>query len=266
MKTVDVRTGRLAVEDEGSGPPVLFVHGFPLDHTMWTAQVEALKSRRRAIAPDLRGFGGSGPAGGPATMEIFADEMAGLLDALGVIGPVAFCGLSMGGYVALQFARRHPGRLAKLILCDTRAVADTPEAAKARRELAEKVLREGQAVAAEAMTPKLFGKTTRERRPEVVDAVRRMILSNPPAGIAAALEGMAVRPDMRSFLAEIHCPTLLLVGEEDSISPKEEMKAMAEQIRGSRFVVIPEAGHMAPMEDPDAANREILGFLDETGI
>ena len=156
---------RLNVFERGTGPALLFVHGFPLDHTMWRAQLDHFAADFHVIAPDLRGFGASspGPDVGSVSMEQFADDCARLLDALGVQTEVTFCGLSMGGYVAWQFARKYPQRLARLVLCDTRAAADTPAAAETRFKMAEHVLAAGTEIVARAMLPKMFAPATLAR-------------------------------------------------------------------------------------------------------
>jgi len=206
MKTRAVHGIRLAYVDEGSGTPVVLVHGFPLDHAMWDAQVDALKGQCRVIVPDLRGFGQSDVTEGTVTMEQFADDVAGLLDALGVREPVVLAGLSMGGYVAFQFFRRHRGRLRALVLCDTRAGADTPQAAAARRETAEKVLGEGPGSLVENMPAKLFAAATLKDRPGVAESLVRVIASTDPRAIAAASLGMAERSDVTAMLPEVDCP------------------------------------------------------------
>ncbi|HEX3655506.1 MAG TPA: alpha/beta fold hydrolase [Pirellulales bacterium] len=249
------------VEVRGSGRPLVLLHGFPLDHTMWEAQLEFFSTGWRVIAPDLRGFGSSVVTPGQVTMEQMADDCRGLLDALEIAGPVTLCGLSMGGYVAWQFARKYPDRLSRLVQCDTRAIADSPEAAANRQKLAEHVLSAGTEALAVAMLPKLFAPTTAQQRPEVVKAVRAMIAMAPPAGAAAAQSGMAVRPDVTAELAGIRVPTLLVVGAHDAISPPDEMRAIAQAIAGARLQVIEEAGHMAPMEQPAEVNRAIAEFL-----
>jgi pimeloyl-ACP methyl ester carboxylesterase len=247
--------------DAGEGQPLLLVHGFPLDHTMWRAQIDYFAGLCRVIAPDLRGFGGSDGAGDKTSMELFADDLARLLERLDVRWPAAFCGLSMGGYIAWQFLRRHPQRLERLILCDTRAAADSPEAAQARRESAARVLQKGAAVVAEAMAPKLLSDETRRRRPAVAAAVDRTMRAANPQGLAAALRGMAEREDATSLLGTIDIPTLVLCGEEDAISPVAEMRGLAQAIPGARFVEIPAAGHLAPLENPQPVNEAIRQHL-----
>ena len=261
MKRVSVNGVSLSVRDEGSGVPIVFAHGFPLSHSMWDAQIEDLSADYRTIAPDLRGFGNSDVTAGTVTMEQFADDVAALLDELGVSEPVVFCGLSMGGYVAWQLFRRHRDRLRALILCDTRAVADSPEAVANREKLARLVLETGTEPVAAAMLPNLFSTYTTEQRAMTIDAARQVLLETDPRGIAAASLGMAARPDVSNELSGIDVPSLLIVGEEDRISPVDEMRAISDVIPQARLVVVSGAGHMAPLENPAEANVAIREFL-----
>ncbi|HVT27642.1 MAG TPA: alpha/beta fold hydrolase [Lacipirellulaceae bacterium] len=267
MNAVKISTGEIAYIERGTGPLVLLVHGFPLDHTMWDGQVEALTERFRVIVPDLRGFGRS-PLGivDPdlgITMEQYADDLVELLDALtiGADNQVVLAGFSMGGYIAWQFVQKHLRRLRALVLCDARAADDTDEARAGRLKMAEKVAEWGAARVAEMMGPKLIAPKTFESRPEVVAAVRRVVGRTAPAAIAAAQRGMARRPDMTAFLRQITVPTLVLVGADDAISPPAEMQSIALAIPDAKFVVIPNAGHMTPMENPDAVNRAMIDFI-----
>jgi len=261
MTSYTVNGTQLAVLERGRGLPVLLVHGFPLNHTMWDEQIEVLSSDYRVIAPDLRGFGRSGVTPGKVTMEQFADDLAALVDAMGVGEPVVYCGLSMGGYIGWQFWRKYAARLKALIVCDSRAVADTPEAAANRLVLADRVLGEGPGVVAESMMPRLLPASTAQSRPDVAQAIGRMMTGNDPQGIAAASRGMAERPDVTALLPRIRCPVLVLVGELDVISPPAEMRSIAAAIPGSRCVEIPGSGHMSPMEKPAQVNAAILEFL-----
>ena len=261
MPRVRVGDCELFVADEGRGPPLLLVHGFPLDHAMWKHQIKAFARDCRVIAPDLRGFGQSDVTPGVVSMEQFADDLAALLDALGVSEPVTFCGLSMGGCIAWQFWIRHAPRLSRLVLCDTRAIADSDEVARGRRVTAERVLQEGPAVVADAMLGRLFCEATCREQPELVVELRRVIFATNSDGIAAALRGMAQRPDVTARLAEINLPTLVLCGEHDEISPVPEMRGIAEKIPAAEFVVVPNAGHMAPLEQPACVNDALGRFL-----
>jgi len=261
MKVVTAGSVKLQVLDRGDGPPILLVHGFPLDHTMWTAQIDRLAARWRVIAPDLRGLGGSQVTPGTVTMEQLADDLDALLTALEVRTPVVFCGLSMGGYVAWQFVRKYRSRLRALVLCDTRAKADTPEAAAGRMKMVDDVLKLGTHHVAEAMLPKLFAPESFVRIPGAIEFVRQRILAASPEGVAAVLRGMATRPDVTAELAQIDLPTLLIVGEHDAIATPQEMRSIAAAMPNARIEVIAGAGHMTPVEQPEAFNRAIESFL-----
>jgi pimeloyl-ACP methyl ester carboxylesterase len=205
-----------------------------------------------------------------------------LLDALGIVERVALCGLSMGGYVAWQFWQRHRSRLAKLILCDTRAAADSPETARGRRDSAERVMNEGPGFLADGMIEKLFAPKSgraldihdsvpapfstdaRNHRGEIIESTRQTILNTSPIGIAAALRGMAQRADATGLLPDIDVPTLVVCGQHDVISTVDEMRAIAARIPAARFVEVPKAGHMAPLENPAVVNEAIRTFLIAT--
>ncbi len=262
MKRINLGEVWLNVEERGQGSPLLLVHGFPLDHTMWSEQIEGLSSHFRVIAPDLRGFGHSDAGKQPLTMDRFADDLAALLDALEISVPLVYCGLSMGGYVGWRFMERYGDRVKQLIQCDTRAAADSPQAAKTRRETAERVRREGQAVVAQSMKAKLFAPETAENNPDIVAAMESVMLATPRETIAGALVGMAERPDSTKDLSQIKVPTLLLVGEHDAITPPQEMRQLVKDLPKSRLIEIPAAGHMAPLESPAAVNAAILEFLN----
>ncbi len=253
---------RLAHLDQGTGRAVVFLHGFPLSRAMWREQISGIGSSCRFIAPDLRGHGDSPTPDGAYTMDEMADDVVELLDALHVAEPIVLGGLSMGGYVAFSILARYPSRVRGLVLMDTRASADTPEAARDREASAQAVLDANSADAVVAkMLPRLFAKSTLEEHPERVEPLRALMEKSPPRGVAGALRGMALRPDRRPMLGHISIPTLVLAGEDDVITPPDEMKDMAGAIPNSRFVVIPKAGHLAPYENPAAANTAILEFL-----
>ncbi len=250
----------LAWEDAGQGAPVVLLHAFPLNRKMWAPQVRALAGGYRVITPDFRGHGESDAAAEDSTMERLAEDVRGVLDALGV-QRVTLGGLSMGGYVAFAFYRRWPERVAALVLADTRASADTEEGRKARFETAGIAEREGSIAIAERMLPKLLAPTTHERHPEIVAAVREMILEASPGGIAGALRGMAARRASLDLLPQIKCPTLIVVGEQDVLTPPADSEAMAKEILNSRLVKIPDAGHLSNLEQPERFNQALLEFL-----
>jgi len=262
MRQINAAGASFNIEDRGAGPTVVLIHGFPLDHTMWQYQLPALAMNNRLIAPDMRGFGRSTVTEGTVRMEQMADDLAAILEAMGIDQPVCLCGLSMGGYVAFAFLRKYPARVRSLILCDTRSAPDSKEAADARRQMADKVVVEGTEKVAEAMLPKLLDPRTPQDRPQVASAVQRMILEADPRGVAATQRGMAIRSDAADLLPKIKVRTLLLVGEHDAISPPDEMSKIAAAIPNSKFVIVPDAGHMSPMENPQRFNAELLAFLE----
>jgi pimeloyl-ACP methyl ester carboxylesterase len=229
---------------------------------MWEPQVLALQERHHVVRFDVRGLGGSAPGDGPLTMERIALDAVALLDHLGISQAVV-CGLSMGGYAAFAMWRLAPDRVRALVLADTRAAADSESARNDRALLAEKVRRLGPEPAAEAFLPRLLGQTTRRERPDLVSRVRDMILSNPARGLSDALAGLAARADSTPTLREIRVPTLFIAGEEDAVSPPEEMEGMARQVAGSRFVKLPRAGHLSNLETPEAFNGALQGFLGQ---
>jgi 3-oxoadipate enol-lactonase len=261
MNTFTINGTKLSFVDRGGGAVLLFVHGFPLDHSMWEGQIEGLSARHRVIAPDLRGFGRSGISEGIVTMAQFADDLAAMLDFLGIDEPAALCGLSMGGYIALEFWRRHTKRLQGLILCDTRAANDAPETAAGRLAVAEKVLREGSHIVADTMIPRLFAPISLQEQPHLVENIRQIIVRTDPRGIAAAALGMARRADFTAELPGIRCPTLFIAGESDVITPAAEMQEIAKAVPNAEFKTITQAGHMAPLEQPRAVNAAIADFL-----
>lgn len=264
LKRIDIPGASLSVNDVGQGLPILFVHGFPLDHMMWREQVADLSRDFRCIAPDLRGFGQSTVTEGKVTMEQFADDLAALLDALAITEPIVLCGLSMGGYIAWQFVRRHAARLKALIVCDTRAAPDSSDAATNRFKLADDVVVLGPEVVVKAMLPKLVAPGFRVREPQWIEEIRQVMLGTNTHGIAAASRGMAERADARTWLAQIDCPALVLVGEQDVISPPTEMSEIASALPHATFHVIPNSGHLAPLENPAITNVMLRSFL--TGL
>lgn len=250
----------LAWDDTGRGLAVVLLHAFPVNRRMWAAQARELSRRYRVITPDFRGHGESGLAEEDSTMERLADDVCGLLDEL-KLERVALGGLSMGGYAAFAFLGRYADRVGALILADTRAGADSEDGRKARHDSAALAEKEGSGAIAERLLPKLLAATTPGRQPQVVRAVREMILSTPPAGIARALRGMAARPDSTPLLGTIRVPTLILVGEEDTLTPPVESEAMAKAIPGAALVRIPGAGHLSNLEQPAAFTRALADFL-----
>ncbi len=248
----------LAYDDTGTDdPPVVLLHGFPFNRRIWDRQAEAISPRFRVIRPDLRGHGDSPPGPGPSRMEDLAGEVVRLLDHLGV-GPAVIGGLSMGGYVALAFYRLFPARARALVLADTRAGADTPEGRNARHEMVALVREEGAHAVADKLLPKMLSPRASAA---LKDALRTLMASTSVEGVAGALLGMAERADSTDLLPRIECPTLIVVGAEDAITPPAESEAMAKRISRSRLVVIESAGHVSSLEQPEAFNRALEEFL-----
>jgi 3-oxoadipate enol-lactonase len=264
-----VNSVRLAYRDRGQGRPIvlLLIHGFPLDHRMWDAQLAGLADQARVIAPDLRGFGRSAAAlAGPLTMDQHADDLAGLLDHLAIERAVV-AGLSMGGYIAFAFWRRHRERVQGLVLADTRAERDSPQAQANRDASAVKVREAGVAALAGDMLPRLLAPATLApaslAQPRLVERMRAMMADQPADTVIAALAGLRDRPDSRPTLPTVAVPTLVLAGEHDALTPPADASAMAAAIPGARLVAIPGAGHMGPLEKPRAVNAALRGFLRE---
>lgn len=246
----------LGLTDTGERAPLLLVHAWPLDRAMWAPQVSAFAGERRVLAPDLAGFGDA-PGPGHATLDAHADDLAGLLDALGIARAVVV-GLSMGGYIALALARRHPARLAALVLADTRAGADDAAARANRDDLAAVVATAGLGALSERLLPRLLAPGA---RPAVAAEVGAIIARQRPEGVVAALRAMAARPDAGPGLAEVRVPTLVLAGAEDALTPPSEARGLAAAIAGAGLVVIPGAGHLASLEEPGAFNAALRAFL-----
>ena len=249
----------IGYDDVGSGMPVLFVHAFPLNRTMWAPQVSALVERCRCVAADLRGFGESSVRP-PYAMAQYADDLVRLLDQLR-LDRVVLVGCSMGGYVSFAFWRQHRDRVRALVLADTKATADTPEAVERRRQLIGVARTEGSTGVANLQVPSLIGKTAREKQPDTYDAVHRIMAQTSPDGIVGAIEAMMARPDSTPLLGTIDVPTLIVVGEEDVPTPVKDSRAMHERIPGSRLEIIAQAGHLSNLERPAAFNHVLTEFL-----
>lgn len=272
---IDVSGGSIEYDVHGSGArTLLLLHAFPLHRGMWDPQVEArgrlaegVEGGLRIVRLDCRGFGGSSPRPDALVMEQIADDAVAVLRHEGIEQAVV-CGLSMGGYAALALARRHPQRLAGLILADTRAEPDTEETREARAATAVRVREEGTDFLVDELPAKLLGRTTLEDRPTVVERVREMIRSAEPGGVARALEGMALRPDSRPFLEDIGVPTLVVCGDEDQLTPVAAAETLRDGIPESRLEILHGAGHLSSLETPEAFDRvlaEYLGTLSVTG-
>lgn len=249
----------MGYDDVGRGLPVVFIHGFPLDRALWQPQLGALVDRCRCVAPDLRGFGET-PARAPYSMDRYADDVAALLDVLGIERAV-IAGMSMGGYVALAFWRRHRERVRALLLTDTRATADTPAGREGRRAVIALARERGSVGVAEKLIQTLVGETTKRQRPEIVAALRAMLERASVDAIVGASEAMLDRPDSTPTLATIDVPTLIVVGDEDVLTPPADADALRRGIAGSRLETIAGAGHASNFERPAAFNHLVSEFV-----
>ena len=250
---------RIGYDSIGGGAPVVFLHAFPLDRTMWTPQTGALADQSRCLTIDVRGFGES-EAVAPFTVDRFADDVVCVLDSAGV-DRATIVGVSMGGYVAFALWRRWPARVRALVLADTRAGADSAETRERRHELIGLARSEGVSPVVDRQLVGLLGKTTRERRPEVEAQARAIAEAASVDGIIGALEALLGRPDSMPTLSTITVPTLVIVGDEDAITPPKEARAMHQQIRGSRLEVLAGAGHLSNLERPAAFNAVLAEFM-----
>lgn len=252
----------VGLDSSGEGEPLVLLHGFPHDRTLWAPQLADPPEGVRLIALDLPGFGGSARIEAPS-VDAWADWLAAVLDRLG-LERVALGGLSMGGYLCFAFWRRHRGRVSALLLSDTKAGADD-EAGKAKRiEMQRLVREEGSGAVAARMITGMVGKTTREERPAVIATLDAMMRRASPEAVHDALDVLRTRPDSTPTLATIDVPTLVVCGEEDALTPPAESRALHAAIAGSELAIIPRAGHASNLEDPAAFTRLLTGFARAT--
>jgi 3-oxoadipate enol-lactonase len=248
---------QLYYEVHGNGRPLLAVHGFPLSGKLWAEVTPDLARDHRLIVPDLRGLGQSRPT--PDTsMGRYVEDLVAVLAEAKVDEPVILMGLSMGGYILMEFWRRYPEKVAALILANTRAQADTLAAAEGRYTTAEKVLAEGSHVVADSMVEKLFAASAPA---ELKEEWHGIMANSSPVGVAAALKAMAERPDSLDTLTTITVPTLIIAGREDTITPVSDAETMHRLVEGSTLAIIEEAGHMTPVESPGAFAMAVQQFL-----
>jgi pimeloyl-ACP methyl ester carboxylesterase len=254
---------RIAFCERGarSGRTLLLIHGFPFDHRMWQAQLAGLQGQAHIIAPDLRGFGQSQVTPGPLTMEQHADDLAALLAHLAVERAVV-AGLSMGGYIAFAFWRRHAARVQALALLDTRAEPDSPQTRANREATAARVREAGPTAIARDMLPRLLASSSLAD-PHLSGRVLNLMAQQPAEGIIGALAGLRDREDSRPTLPTIRAPALVLVGEHDALTPPADAATMVAALPNARLVVAPRAGHLSPLENPAAVNRALRAFLRE---
>jgi non-heme chloroperoxidase len=257
LNYLEAHTPRVPSADRPRGTLVL-LHAFPLSAAMWEPQLSFAESGWRVVAPEI-GRTASGPQ--PRSMDDCAGEVIDLLDALHVHEAVV-AGLSMGGYAALAMFRHAPRYFQGLILCDTRAEADTPEAIGNRKKMQQLVRERGAAAVADEMIPKLLGATTRATRSDLVERVRELVVANTAESISGAIDALVSRRDSTDLLPSIHCPALVVVGEEDTVTPLALSEKMQRAIVGSQLAVIPRAGHLSSLEQPGEFNRVLAHFLE----
>jgi len=251
----------LAYDASGSGRPLLLIHGYPLNRSLWRPQLDNLTDAARVIAPDLRSHGESNASEQPYSVDTLADDMLELLDELGLAGPMVLGGLSMGGYVALAFYRRHPERVAGLILAATRPGADS-EAGKANRDKAMALAREqGVGAIADSMLPKMLAPETYQSDPGLVHQVRHLLASTPLNGVLGDLAAMRDRPDSTEMLGSILEPVLVIHGQQDQLIPPSEAEAAFARLPNARLALVPRAGHLLNLEQPEAFDAEVRTFL-----
>jgi pimeloyl-ACP methyl ester carboxylesterase len=250
----------LAYHESGSGPPLVLLHGFPFDARMWDDQHAGLSDIARVITPDLHGFGRSG-SDHPFTMESQADDVHELLSSIGGL-PCVLAGMSMGGYIALAYLKKYRADVRALALIDTKAAADDAEGKRARDQMIELARMQGSKAIADKMQPKIAAPETPAKRPKVLQRMREIMEQCPPLTIQHALAAMRDRPDHTATLGTIDVPTLIIVGAQDAVTPPSAAEQLRAKIRDARLATIPDAGHMAVMEEPQLVNQALRDFLN----
>lgn len=259
--TVKVNDIDLSYDDVGEGSiPIVFLHGFPFDKTMWQEQLDYLKNTHRVIAIDIRGFGKSKDEESHLSMDLFANDLIFFIDKLD-LDKVIICGLSMGGYIALNALKRFPSRFEALILCDTQCIADSYEVKTKRYKTIDDVKEYGETNFNEGFIKNVFHEDSLTNKPELVEQLRSVVFSNSQHIISQGLIALAERSETCSFLDKITIPTLIICGREDVVTPLDESKFMNKQIKGSVLHVINNAGHVSNLEEPIKFNKLLRDFL-----
>lgn len=243
--------------------PVIFIHGFPFSHRMWMfpgGQTEALSSTNRVIAYDVRGHGESEVGTGHYSIEFFVDDLIALMDHL-AIHKAILCGLSMGGYIALRFAERHPDRLLGLVLCDTRSEADSNEGKVKRAATIKNIQLNGMKSYAADYVKSVFAPESFDRRSDAVKLIQSLVERTAPLSVFGTLLALASRTDTSSSLKDIKCPTLILVGEKDLLTPPSAAQSIKDAVPNSELYVLPNAAHMSNMENPEEFNKYLVDFV-----
>ncbi|MBK6266057.1 alpha/beta hydrolase [Marivirga sp. S37H4] len=259
--TIPVNNFHLSYDDVGEGAvPVIFLHGYPFDKTMWQIQLDFLNSSHRLIACDIRGFGKSTDEESPLSIDLFADDLIQFMDKLS-IDKAILCGLSMGGFIALNAMKRFPARFEALILCDTQCVADTIEVKEKRYKTIDEIAVDGEEKFNEGFIKKVFHKDSITNKKKLVEQLRRVVFANSKHIIVQGLVALAERSETCSTLNEITIPTLIICGREDEVTPLAQSEFMNKNIKGSILKVIDKAGHVSNLEQPDEFNQHLLDFL-----
>lgn len=258
-RSVSVDDATLSVGLAGDGPPILLIHAYPLRRELYRDVVQPFTEHGTVIAADNRGFGQSSVTAGCVAIEKYADDLANVLEQVTSDQPAVVAGVSMGGYIAMRLLARHPHRVRGLLLCNTRLAPDTPDAAAKRESLAQKIEADGTGVI-RGVPEKLLGETSQSKRSELVEEIRQWVLATDPNGIAAALRGMAARPDSTELIREASVPVQFIGGSEDPFTPADEMRETA-QATGRPITVIDGAGHLSPIEQPTAFADAAAAFI-----
>lgn len=253
----------VSYNDEGpdGAPVVLFIHGFPLNKSMWNAQFEVLKTTHRVIAYDVRGHGNSEAGTEDFSIELFVEDLLGFMDTL-QLGQVILCGLSMGGYIALNAIEKHPERFIGLVLSDSQCLADTPEAIEKRMAAIESIREEGAEVYLEQSIQNLFAEASFETKQIEIDSIKEMMSKTTAQSLCNTLHALSVRKETCSKLSELAVPILILVGKEDKITPPSVARLMLDKTQHSTLVIIEHAAHLANIENPHEFNQQLVEFVD----
>lgn len=260
---LDINGFKMASESQGQGPPLLFIHGFPLNRRMWEPQMGPFSVKSQVLAPDLRGHGNSEPIEGPYSIDMLVDDCVALLDALDIEQPAVVCGLSMGGYITLAMYRRYPERICGLILAATRAGAEPLEGKANRDKAIAQVEKDGTAPITDSMLPKLMSPRTYETNPDLVRQVKSIMTSTSVPGMIGALESMKTRPDSTPLLSEITVPTLIIHGVDDQLIPLQEAHSIHTAIADLTICLMSSAGHLPNVEQPERFNQVVKEFLEK---
>jgi 3-oxoadipate enol-lactonase len=258
---ISLRDLTMEYDEKGSGVPVIFIHGYPLNRRMWEPQLEALSDIARVIAPDLRSHGRSESVPGMNTMDVMAKDIKELIENLDIQEPVVLAGLSMGGYISFAFYRSYPEMVKGMILAATRATADSIDTKVSREEAAAIALESGSDTIIEKQLPKMLAPITLETKPQIVEHAREIMSDISVQAIVADLRGMLNRQDSTPLLKNIACPVLVIQGAEDQLIPMQEFDLMKNEIGNARSQIIPEAGHLLNLEKPEQFNEAVREFI-----